>query len=359
MKHAYVAIMAGGIGSRFWPASREETPKQFLDILGTGQSLLKSTFDRFKKIVPLSNIYILTNERYRDLVKKQLPKLKDDQIIGEPMRRNTAPCVAYFAFKIQQLDPQAQLIIAPSDHLVLKPKEFRKTIKTAVYYTAGNDDLVTLGIRPVRPDTGYGYIQYLDDSEEGGTYRVKTFTEKPGLSLAKTFLESGDFLWNSGIFIWKAKTILESFEKHLPEIYDNFFRGIDKYNSEKEASFIKKAYSTCPNISIDFGIMEKANNVRVIPASFGWSDLGTWSSLYEHYEKDYYSNAVSGKRVMVYDAANCMVMAPDDKLVVLQGLDNYIIVDTEDVLLIFEKTEEQKIKEITDDIKRKKLGKFL
>jgi len=354
-----VAILAGGIGSRFWPASREETPKQFLDILGTGQSLLKSTFDRFNKIVPFSNIYILTNERYRELVKQQLPKLKDYQIICEPMRRNTAPCIAYFAFKMQCLDPEAQLIITPSDHLVLKPKSFRKTIKTAVRYTAGNDDLVMLGIRPSRPDTGYGYIQYLDDSEEGGTYQVKTFTEKPDLPLAKTFLKSGDFLWNSGIFIWTVKTIISAFEKHLPEIYDAFSKGLNLYNGDKEKGFIKKAYSTCPNISIDYGLMEKADNVRVIPASFGWSDLGTWSSLYEHYDKDYYSNAVSGKRVMIYNATNCMIMAQDQKLMVLQGLDNYIVVDTKDVLLICEKTEENQIKAIADDIKSKKLKKYL
>ncbi len=359
MEHAYVAIMAGGVGSRFWPKSRDNMPKQFLDILGTGKTLLQTTWDRFRKIVPEENIYILTNEKYTDTVREQLPGIRAEQIIGEPLRKNTAPCIAYFSHKIMALDPKACMVVAPSDHLVIREKEFVRVIGDGLKYVAENNCLLTLGIHPTRPDTGYGYIQFNEDSGNHGTYRVKTFTEKPDLELAKKFLASGDFLWNSGIFIWNGNTIIRALKKYLPEVCDNFSQGKRLYNTEREAEFVREAYSTCPSISIDYGVMEKATNVRVIPAQFGWSDLGTWASLYEHYPKDYYGNAVSGKKVMIYDASNCMVMVPDQKLVVLQGLDNFIVVDTEDALLICEKTQEQKIKAILADIKSKKLGNYL
>lgn len=352
--------MAGGIGSRFWPASRTNHPKQFLDILGMGKTLLQQTYERYLHFIPKENIFIVTNEIYRNTIKEQLPDLTDNQILGEPVRRNTAPCVAYISYKIHQLNPNANLIVAPSDHIILKEEMFVEVMKKALKFVNKEDFMVTLGIRPTRPDTGYGYIQYDEDAEQmRGIFKVKTFTEKPTLEIAQTFLKSGDFLWNSGMFIWNTKTILKSFKKYQPEMYDIFDEGKKLYNTDEEKKFISKAYTHCTNISIDYGIIEKADNVCVIPANFGWSDLGTWASLHEAYHKDYLHNAVKGKNVIIYDASNCMVMAPDNKLVVLQGLEDYIVVDTPDALLICKKSEEQQIKEITAEIKKKKGDKYL
>ena len=359
MKNTYVAIMAGGIGSRFWPKSRQNHPKQFLDILGVGKTLIQSTYERFLKICPKENIYVLTNENYRSLVKEQLPDISDEQILGEPMRKNTAPCIAYFTGKIFEKDPEANTIIAPSDHLVLHEDKFISIVNKAVDFVADHDAMVTLGIRPTKPNTGYGYIQYVEESEKQGIFKVKTFTEKPSLKIAKTFIKSGDFLWNSGIFIWNVKTIQKAFKKHLPEVHEVFEDGKKFYNTQNETAFVSKAFSMCSNISIDYGVMEKADNVYVIPADLGWSDLGTWNSLYESYEKDYFENAVSGKNVIVMDAADCMVMVPDEKLVVLQGLRDYVVVDTNDVLLIFHKSQEQELKQLVNEIKRKKGDKYL
>ena len=359
MSKNYVAIMAGGIGSRFWPKSRIDKPKQFLDILGVGRSLLKMTYDRFRAIMPAENIFIVTNSGYIDLVKEQIPDIDDRQILGEPQRRNTAPCVAYASYKIRKIDPEARIVIAPSDHLILEEEKFLDVIENALAFLDEHDSLLTLGINPTRPDTGYGYIQFVESSREQDFYKVKTFTEKPDLELAKTFLESGDFLWNSGIFIWKVETIIDAFEQHLSEVAEIFAEGHGLYNTTDETAFIEKAYSQCTNISIDYGIMEKAENVWVVPSSFGWSDLGTWTSLFEKYEKDYLGNAVHGKNVIVYDATNCMVMVPENKQVVLQGLDDFIVVDTDDVLLICRKDKEQDIKQITADIKRKFGNKYL
>ena len=266
--------MAGGIGSRFWPKSRVENPKQFLDILGVGKSLLQMTYDRFLKVIPPENIFIVTNENYIPLVKEQIPSLDDNQILGEPLRRNTAPCVAYASYKIQELNPDARIIIAPSDHLITEEDKFLKVIDSSLNFLNDHDSLLTIGIKPSRPDTGYGYIQYVESTKEDAFYKVKTFTEKPNLELAKTFILSGDFLWNSGIFIWKASSIVEAFTEYLSEIAEIFVEGKGKYNTEEEAAFIQTAYSQCTDISIDYGIMEKANNVWVIPSSFGWSDLG-------------------------------------------------------------------------------------
>ncbi|MFT7588866.1 MAG: mannose-1-phosphate guanylyltransferase [Limisphaerales bacterium] len=358
MSNTYVAIMAGGIGSRFWPKSRVSKPKQFIDILGTGKTLIQATYARFLQICPKEQIYIVTNEDYRDLVHEQLPDLDDTQILGEPSRRNTAPCVAYVSNIIIAKNPDARIIVAPADHLITEEGEFFKVINEALDHVGKEDDLVTLGIRPTRPDTGYGYIQYLDNSEDK-IYKVKTFTEKPNLELAKTFMRSGDFLWNSGIFIWRGQTILEAFKTHLPEIGEAFRDVRAKAGTDKEAEAISKAYSIVTNISIDYGIMEKAENVKVIPASFGWSDLGTWGSLYEMYGRDYLGNAVNGGQVMVNDATNCMIMAPDDKLVIVQGLDDFIVIDSEDVLLICQKEKEQEIKTITTEVRRKKGDTYL
>lgn len=359
MSNTYVAIMAGGIGSRFWPMSRTAKPKQFLDIMNTGKTLLQMTYERFLPLVPKENIYIVTNEDYTLLVAEQLPDLKPEQILQEPVRRNTAPCIAYACDKIYNLNKNASVIISPSDHLVLQEDKFLSVMARCVSLVENNDFLVTIGIKPTKPATGYGYIQFLDEHSPDGFYKVKTFTEKPTLEIAKTFLQSGDFLWNSGMFVWKASAIMDAIRKYLPEIGEAFRYGALHYNRKTEADFIREAYSQCTNISIDYGVMEKAENVYTLPADFGWSDIGSWDSLYEVYEHDYLGNAVAGKNVKIYDAAHNMVMVPNNKLVVLQGLDGYCVIDTGDVLLVCQKEKEQEIKQITVDLKVAELDKFL
>lgn len=358
-KHHYVAIMAGGIGSRFWPMSRSSHPKQFLDVLGTGKTLIQQTFERYKKLVPLENIYIVTSKEYVALVQKQLHGVLPDNILAEPSRKNTAPCIAYIAFKLLQQDPKAVMIAAPADHLVMETEEFIQTAKRALEFTDHINALVTIGVKPTYPNTGYGYIQHDTVQAAPDIFKVKTFTEKPNEDLAKAFIASGDFLWNAGIFTWKVKNILSALEKHLPEIYEVFAAEKDKFNTPEEVSAVEGIYPQCTNISIDFGVMEKASNVYVIPSSFGWSDLGTWNSAWENIEKDYFGNAVAGKHVMVVDANNCMVHVPDNKLVLLQGLRDYIIVDTKDVLLICKKDKEQEIKEYVAEVKRNMGDKYL
>jgi mannose-1-phosphate guanylyltransferase len=358
-KHHYVAIMAGGIGSRFWPMSRMNFPKQFLDILNTGQTLIQATYERFTAFIPPENIFVVTSLEYVNIVKKQLPRLPLQNILGEPSRKNTAPCIAYISFKLQQLDPMASLIVAPSDHLILDPIAFNKVCLEALSFVNKHNAFITLGIKPTYPNTGYGYIQYEQHGVTDNVYKVKTFTEKPNLELAKTFMASGEFLWNAGIFVWQVKNILSAFEKYLPEMFDVFAAEKDKLNTTEEAAALQHMYPLCTNISIDFGIMEKADNVYVIPSSFGWSDLGTWNSAYENLERDYLSNAVAGANVIVFDTQRCMVHTPDDKLVVLQGLDDFIVVDTHDVLLICKKEKEQDIKEYVAEVKRNKGDKFL
>jgi len=358
-KHNYVAIMAGGIGSRFWPMSRTAFPKQFLDILDTGKTLIQQTYDRYKKLVPEENIFIITSTEYVPIVKEQLPNVKNENILGEPSRKNTAPCVAYISFKLLKKDPNANLVMAPADHLVTEPAEFIKTSKKALDFVNHINAFVTLGIKPTYPNTGYGYIQHDTTAAAPDIYKVKTFTEKPNAELAQTFIASGDFLWNAGIFIWKVKNIVTAFEKYLPEMYEVFAAEKEKFNTEEEKEAIEQIYPQCTNISIDFGIMEKADNVYTIPSSFGWSDLGTWNSAWENMERDYLGNAVAGKNVMVMDATKCMVHVEDGKLVVLQGLDDFIIVDTKDALLICKKDKEQEIKEFVAEVKRNKGEKYL
>jgi mannose-1-phosphate guanylyltransferase len=358
-KHNYVAIMAGGIGSRFWPMSRSNYPKQFLDILNTGKTLIQQTYERYCKLVPEENIYIITSKEYIPIVKKQLPGISPENILGEPSKKNTAPCVAYISFKLLQKDPNANLVAAPADHIVLEPEEFIKTSKKALDFVSHINAFVTLGIKPSQPNTGYGYIQHDTVAAAPDVYKVKTFTEKPNLELAKTFIASGDFLWNAGIFIWKVKNIITAFEKYLPEMYEIFASEKEKFNTKEEEAAIEEIYPQCTNISIDFGIMEKADNVYVIPASFGWSDLGAWNSAWENMEKDYLGNAVAGKNVMIVDATKCMVHTQDNKLVVLQGLDDFIVVDTKDVLLICRKEKEQEIKDFVSEVKRNKGDKYL
>ncbi|MFL5774432.1 MAG: mannose-1-phosphate guanylyltransferase [Flavisolibacter sp.] len=351
--------MAGGIGSRFWPLSRVNFPKQFLDILGSGKTLIQQTFERFAKLVPVENIFVVTADEYVNITQEQLPCLPKENILGEPFRKNTAPCIAYISFKLQQINPDASLIIAPSDHLILNEEKFLEVCNQALDFVNHFNSLITIGIKPTYPNTGYGYIQHDGAEAIPFVHKVKTFTEKPNKELAKTFIASGDFLWNSGIFVWQIKRGLEGFRKHLPEIYDLFQAEQDKLNTSEEKKSIEHIYSQCTNISVDFGLMEKADNVYVIPASFGWSDLGTWNSAWENMDKDYLENAVAGENVIVYDTNKCVVHVPDNKMVVLQGLEDYIVVDTKDVLLICHKEKEQEIKEYVAEIKRNKGDKFL
>ncbi len=357
MENNFVVIMAGGIGSRFWPMSTSSNPKQFHDVLGIGKTLLQLTVERYLPICKEENILIVTNERYKSLVQEQLPNFNEDQILLEPSRKNTAPCIAYACYKIHSKNKEANVIVAPSDHLILKEVEFQKTIEKALANTAKNNCLMTIGIKPSRPDTGYGYIQF----EQGDTEirKVKTFTEKPSLDIAQRFLESGDFYWNSGMFIWSSKSIIAAFETLLPEIGKLFSDLNDCYYTSKEIEEINKIYPICKNISIDYGIMEKASNVEVILADLGWSDLGTWGSLYTHIDKDENKNAIVGTNVLTYDANDNMVLVPDNKLVVIQGLNDYIVVESNDTLLICKKRDEQKIKQFVTEIKSKKGDKFV
>jgi mannose-1-phosphate guanylyltransferase len=356
----YAIIMAGGIGSRFWPISRTSHPKQFIDILGTGKTLIQQTYDRFLKVCPKENIYVVTNEIYTDLVKEQLPDMLDGQILTEPVMRNTAPCVAYGCFKIESLNPNAAIVVAPSDHLILDEQGFVNTIEKSLSTATENGCLVTLGIKPSRPDTGYGYIQYTDNVLNDDFHKVKTFTEKPTLEIAKTFIQSGDFLWNAGIFIWSAKAIVESFGKYLPEINDIFADARPVYNTAEERSYIHNAYQQCTNISIDYGIMEKADNVYVLPSEFGWSDLGTWASIYQLAEKDYVGNAViPSEKVIMYDSSDCMVNMPADKLVIIKGLHDFIVVESNNTLLICPRSEEQNVKQVVADVKHKFGTKYI
>ncbi|HMZ46215.1 MAG TPA: mannose-1-phosphate guanylyltransferase [Chitinophagaceae bacterium] len=351
-KHYYVAIMAGGIGSRFWPKSRTSMPKQFLDILNTGKSLIQWTYERFAAFIPEENIFVVTSEDYEDIVAQQLPQLNKQNIVTEPSRKNTAPCIAYISYKLLQKDPKAALIVAPSDHVILDVETFKNTCLKALNFVTQIKAFVTLGITPSYPNTGYGYIQHDTFSVAEGIYKVKTFTEKPNLELAKTFLASGDFLWNAGIFVWQVNNIIKAFEKFQPEMFDLFENEKALFNSTKEKEAINRIYPLCTNISIDFAIMEKADNVYVMPSSFGWSDLGTWNSAYENLEKDYLANAVVGNNVIIIDATKCMISATDNKLVLLQGLDDCIVVDTQDVLMICKKDKEQEIKEYVAEVKR-------
>ena len=359
-KHHYVAIMAGGIGSRFWPKSRASYPKQFLDILNTGKSLIQWTFERYASFIPKENIYVVTSDEYKDIVADQLPEIPVENILCEPSRKNTAPCVAYIAFKLAQKDPEAAMVVAPSDHMILDGETFTKIATKALDFVSSNPAFITLGIKPSNPNTGYGYIQHeMTNSGVDDIYKVKTFTEKPNLELAKTFISSGDFLWNAGIFVWKAKDVVDAFKTHQSETFDLFDNEKTNFNTPAEKEAIDRIYPLCTNVSIDFAIMEKASNVFVIPSSFGWSDLGTWTSAYDNLEKDYLGNAVTSNNVIIIDSTKCMVSAPHDKLIVLQGMDDFIVIDTPDALLICKKEKEQAIKEYVAEVKRSKGDMYL
>ena len=357
----YCVIMAGGIGSRFWPMSRTAFPKQFHDILGVGRTLIQMTYDRFIPLCPKENILVVTNERYKKTVLDQLPDLKPEQVLCEPYMRNTAPCIAYASFWIADREPDANIIVAPSDHLILNNAEFQSIIELSIQQAKASSNLVTLGIKPTRPDTGYGYIQWVDDvsTKHEHIKLVKTFTEKPNIELAKDFLESGDFYWNSGIFIWSLNSILHAFQSYLPEMYKAFSEGQGLYGLPEEKQFIEHVYSSCENISIDYGIMEKAKNVNVVLSDFGWSDLGTWGSLHTHLAHDDHQNGVVGKNVLLYNCADNIVNIPDNKLAVLHGLNGYIIVESDNILLVCRKDDEQKIKQFVNDIKLNKGDKWI
>lgn len=347
----YVAIMAGGIGSRFWPMSRSSYPKQFLDILNTGKTLLQSTYERYLTFIPNENIYIVTADEYIDIVKQQLPLLPVENIIGEPERKNTAPCIAYISFKLQQLNPNANLIVAPSDHLIEDQPLFEKTCLEALDFTEKNNAFVTLGIKPTYANTGYGYIEYEKTQMAVANHPVKRFTEKPTAEMAGVFIESGNFLWNAGIFIWKTKDIIEAFRNYMPEMFDIFICGVSEFNGPFEKAAVKHIFKYCESVSIDYAIMEKAKNIFVIPADFTWSDLGTWNSAWEISEKDNEQNAVAGDNTLMVDAKGCIVHSNDKKLLLIGGVEDLIIVNTSDALLICKKENEQQIKEYLGKVK--------
>ena len=361
MDNRFVIIMAGGVGSRFWPLSRRETPKQFLDILGTGETLIQQTFRRFRSICPASNIFVVTNDDHKDLVVKQLD-INPLNVLAEPVRRNTAPCLAYGTFRILQENPDAVITVTPADHLITKEEEFSRVIGKSIDFVSANNALLTLGIKPDRPETGYGYIQ-ADLKKKVENYsdlhRVKTFTEKPDINLAKKFLQSGDFYWNSGIFFWNLKTILTAFEKYLPDMYAAFDEGKTRIGTEDEEVFIRRTYAECRSISIDYGIMEKADNVYVMCTDIGWSDLGTWSSLYEHSKADKGGNIIINGNVFSYENKGNIINISSGKVAVIQGLENYIVVEADDVLLIVKKDEEQNIKNYLEDVKKDTGEKYL
>lgn len=354
--------MAGGVGSRFWPFSTQENPKQFLDILGIGKSLIQLTFERLSKVCPKDQIFVVTNDDYADLIDKQLPEIPKDNILFEPVRRNTAPCVAYGCYKIHDKNPNANILVAPSDHLIIKEEDYLNAIRAAFSSCAHEDILITLGIKPTRPDTGYGYIQATEISMESNKdlLKVKTFTEKPNKELAEVFFESGDFSWNSGMFIWSSKSIVNSFKQNMFEIHDLFKDGFGIYCTDKEHDFIQEIYAQCVNISVDYAILEKADNVYVLPCDIGWTDLGTWGALYNQVEKDSKDNAIVGKSVKLYNSVKNIISNPTDKLIVIDGLEDYIVVNTSDALLICKKDNEQKIKQFVTDLgSTKEYKKFI
>jgi len=353
-KNNYAVIMAGGIGSRFWPMSKKSFPKQFLDILGTGKTLIQQTFNRLQRVCLAENILIVTNRDYKDLCMDQLPNVVEHNILCEPAMRNTAACIAYAAFKIQSVNEKANMIIAASDHIILNENEFARVVNDSFKIVAKTDILLTLGINPTRPDTGYGYIQFTDEklNNHQKVKKAKTFTEKPDQQLALNFLDSGDFLWNSGMFVWNVRSITLAYRKLLRDMYDVFEEGKQFYHTSKEIEFIDRVFPGCKNISIDYAIIEKAENVYVYPADFGWSDLGTWGALYSHLNLDGNRNAVQGDSVVLYDSTDNIIKVPNEKLVLIQGMSGYIVVENEGILLICKKENEQQIKQFVQDLKK-------
>ncbi len=355
----YTVIMAGGVGSRFWPLSKQKNPKQFLDVLNTGKTLFQATYDRFSNICPKENIYIVANKDYYQLIKDQIKGIDDEQILLEPIPRNTAPCIAYATYKIKAANPDATIVVAPSDHLILNETDFTKKVISAMDFASKRQVLVTLGITPNRPDTGYGYIQMNEDKNESDFYAVKTFTEKPNTELAEKFVSSGEFLWNAGIFVWHVNSIISALSAHLPDVARYFDFNGNVYFSAEEKHKIDVAYNNCQTISIDYGIMEKAGNVFVTPCEFGWSDIGTWNSLFEFVKKDDDNNAIKGKFVFTRNASNCIINISDGKLLAVNNVDNLIIVESDDIILVADKNQEQDIRHVVNEIKTKYREKFV
>jgi len=348
MKNNYAVIMAGGVGSRFWPISTVKKPKQFHDFIGTGKTLLQQTYERMLKVVPEENIYFVINKAYKNLVLDQIPQTTSQQLIMEPQPMNTAPCIAYASYKIYSINPHAVLFIAPSDHLIMFQDEFVRIAKIALEKAAAENGLLTLGIQPNRPETGFGYIQY--EFSEERIKRVKKFIEKPSLKQAKHFLYSGDYLWNSGMFIWSVKSIIHAFQQFTPDLHRIFSKANTLYFTQKEEEYISSEYAKVEKVSIDYAIMEKAKEVFVIPSSFGWSDLGTWNSIYDHLEKDENQNAIYGK-VLTHGVRNSLVISNKKKAMVIEGLEDYFVVDTNKVLVICKKAQAQKVKQYVEEVK--------
>jgi mannose-1-phosphate guanylyltransferase len=351
-KNYYAILMAGGVGSRFWPVSTQDFPKQFHDMLGTGDTLIQKTFHRLAHLIPKENIFILTNEHYNDLVFEQLPEVTKRQVVLEPAMRNTAPCILYASLKIQKENPDALIIVAPSDHWIEDEATFSKNVQQSFDFCAKNDALMTLGIQPTFPNTGYGYIEF-DNASNKTIKSVNQFREKPDYETAKEFIAQGNFLWNAGIFMWSVKSVVEAFQNNQPRLYDLFKKGISSYNTKNESDFIKENYPKAENVSVDYAIMETSKNVYVIAAEFDWNDLGTWGSLYDKLDKTENGNAVVNARTLVEDATGNMIRAKKDKVVVVDGLNDYIIVDKDEVLLIYPKSKEQDIKKVLQKVKDK------
>jgi len=351
-KNYNAILMAGGVGSRFWPVSTQNFPKQFHDMLGTGDTLIQKTFSRLSHIIPKENIFILTNERYNDLVFEQLPDVTERQVVLEPAMRNTAPCILYAALKIQKENKDAVMIVAPSDHWIEDEVAFTNNVQQAFSFCSANDALMTLGIKPTFPNTGFGYIEF-DKSNASSIKSVSQFREKPDYDTAKEFIAKGNFLWNAGIFMWSANSVISAFKNNQPELYQLFEQGIDVYNTEFEDDFISENYGKAENISVDYAIMEKSNNVYVLPATFDWNDLGTWGSLYDKLDKDLDKNAVVNAKTLTKNASGNLIRANKDKIVIIDGLNDYIIVDKDEVLLIFPKEKEQNIKKVLQKVKDK------
>lgn len=350
--HNHIVIMAGGVGSRIWPMSVENKPKQFIDVLGVGRSLLQLTYDRFKGLCPNENVWIVTNKKYDAWIKEQLPEVPAENILLEPCRRNTAPCIAYVSWHIKAKDPKANLVITPSDHIVMDTAEFRRVITQCLKFTSETDAILTLGMKPNRPETAYGYIQAdLSSSSPRNKeiFRIDTFREKPDLQTAQKYIQQNNFFWNAGIFIWSVSTIVNAFRIYSPAISKIFENMLSIYDTDKEQEMIDLHYPECENISVDYAIMEKAEEIFVCPASFGWSDLGSWSSLYMHTRHDLYGNSLIGPDINVYDTHNCMIHTTQEKKVVVQGLDDYIVAEKDNLLLICKISEEQRIRQFSGD----------
>ena len=345
-----MAIMAGGVGSRFWPSSREKLPKQFLDIVGVGKSLIRLTFERFEKIIPADRILVVTNKSYKGLVMEHIPELPEHNIITEPSRNNTGPCVAYTALRLQAINPDACFVISPSDHIIMKEDEFCDEILKALDFASDNEAIITLGIKASRPDTGYGYIESSNEEIGAGIKKVVSFREKPDRATAQEYLEAKNYYWNAGIFIWSVKTILNAFKESASDIYDILTQDLKKYNTEEEQTYIDEVYPQTPSISVDYAILERSDKVFTIPVDIGWSDLGTWNALYSYLDKNDENSVVLGQNTMLIDSKNCIVRSDAEKLVVIKGLEDYIIIDEKDVLLVYPKSEEQEIKQLRKSI---------